>query len=1263
VLGNVLDFNEAFDMACRLCLWLVLLAVGRIEVSAVATLRAEVSSSTKSLDDEVVTSEEQAHTQFDRWCKSTVPAQVNRRQALQELLTQAKPAAVESSQMQQVAREASLLEASLEQQRIAVEVADGARKKQLLAAELDTEDAAKSYDAMQKAYARLGGGAASTNSSSSSSSAGLFSSRGLSVVGGLLPDVQAEVQQEHTKLVQVESSSTGKLQLKQLEQKYLNKMSELEQLRHLQVSSERSMDVLMSALEDESGYLSDLQGLCSMETQVHQRLESTVLPSLQNALAGTQAAHMDSPDAAAQVAQVAPPNLAAALQALPSTPVPKMDAASTTLIAPGVPAVLDVATMPVPAKPNVPATSQEALKHVQVAPVLSAAKAARVKQAAPVARIMGAVAAAFHKLDKAQAPTASKSKTPAAMVAAPSVPTKIAHEVAKIPPAKTDAQEVDEEAEADFNDEPVFTQASTGAKPVPGVKVGSVSAKLRAAPVALTAEMPSAAVAHPVPVATQHSKLRAPKQPNVPAASMSQVDDDSDFLPAHAHVADSAEEDLTAVIKSAKSKAETNRSGKAGKAKAFLDQVYDSAAGNMPTQYTAWTPDAGATPATTPAASVHKTFASGVDGDELSSPALVVPATHATSSAIFVSPSTSYADPRSPAATSAGAPKVSMIDSGDRPTLTPQARSFKDQMQQLSEGFDSDDGSEDTSFSGAQTTQRGQKVAPAAPVLSKTDVDVATRVVAKTTLDAAVPVVATTGLGAEIKPVISLSAIGVPQQYDAWTPHTSSKAAADDKKAMVAQMAAAFDGDDDDVPPTQAAASTKQISSLQAPSNSHVAAATPAYDDEDLPRHGGSAATDFKGGWQAMLKTGAVQKKAKSLKQDKDVEIMQSLYTSDGGLPSQYTAWSPVAPQAAAAAPQAAAAAPQVLTSSQMQTSAAPQASATPAGSSTDFAAAAAAFEKEDDSDSFLQVASESHLAQMIKQAFSPAVSSSMSLIDESTWSTDASTISAANVVLEVFAEEFQSKPLRQLSNAKLTAPKLEALFQKLQAVDPVTHAGVALGTGKQAEAAKWCEYFEDNVQSTAPVRSALSNVEKAKSILTQVTAKRTALTEEIDARTQLLKTIEQDAQSLSILLQSAKQAPDTTALDARESEIAAQSTGSAGFMSFKNLGIAVEGVEGAKTELSDAIEITLRKRRQVVQEQKTKLALLQATAKSADSEWSHASAKAAKMEAAVDTARKSLGGIQVSCDTALTALARHGHAGHMEMKAVEMALSVLRSK
>jgi len=491
----------------------------------------------------------------------------------------------------------------------------------------------------------------------------------------------------------------------------------------------------------------------------------------------------------------------------------------------------------------------------------------------------------------------------------------------------------------------------------------------------------------------------------------------------------------------------------------------------------------------------------------------------------------------------------------------------------------------------------------------------------------------------------------LPNQYAAWSPDEQSKSSVK-SKAQLAQMEADFD-DDDDTPTPAPKRRSKRHHQAPAPAPPPPPPRPQAsddgvvYDDDDLPRHHSNSMRGLEGGWQAFMKKPAQKAVAKAPKLDPDVAIMESLYTKDGSLPSQYTAWSPDEAATPAAPPPRAAAPKDDSADGQDE---APM----------DLEAAAKAFAKDPEKAfDFLQVDSESSepIAELIYRASAPVVSSfrGVSFLETSASSIDAARMAAASAVLDQYAEVLKSKPLRQLAKAKLSPPKLEALFQQLRNVDPLVGKKPAVLQGKQAQAEQMCKYFQEHMQAAAPVQKAVSLVEAASNQLAESVSRRAALLEEIDARTQLQRTMEQDMSSLTTLASLAKQGEDTSALDA----LGKQLTGAAAMA----VGASAEGVEESHAELKDLLDLALQKRAAVLLAQKSKLALLQAEVKKADTDLSDKKTHASTSQAAMETARKKLAGISTSCDATLDALAKRRHAGHMEAHAIEMALKVLGSE
>merc|ERR1719329_453122 len=396
------------------------------------------------------------------------------------------------------------------------------------------------------------------------------------------------------------------------------------------------------------------------------------------------------------------------------------------------------------------------------------------------------------------------------------------------------------------------------------------------------------------------------------------------------------------------------------------------------------------------------------------------------------------------------------------------------------------------------------------------------------------------------------------------------------------------------------------------------------YDDDDLPKHHAKPFEGLEGGWKAFMKP---KTEAKKPKLDADVQIMQNLYTDDGGLPGQYTAWTPAA-----------------------ATTAAPEA-AQPAAASDD---------DDDDSgdggDSFMQMESHKKVSDPVGRLIRAAVSAAEDadapvLIEEATVAVDASRMQAADALLAQFAQTLQSKPLQQLVQAKLSPPKLSALFQKLQGVDPLKHPS---HSSEQAEEA--CLFFEDNAQSASPVTQSAVKVEAASNDVAEALSHQSALLEEMSARTQLQRTMEQDVSSLTTLLKTARQGQDVSGLTTAEAQLDKQGRASAG----AELAVAAGGVQAAHAELADLLELTLQKRTLALKTQASKVALLQTEQKTVNANVGQKKAFVSQAEVEMKAAEKKLSGIQSACGQALSSLEQRRHTGHMEAHAIGTVLKVI---
>merc|ERR1719329_424958 len=388
------------------------------------------------------------------------------------------------------------------------------------------------------------------------------------------------------------------------------------------------------------------------------------------------------------------------------------------------------------------------------------------------------------------------------------------------------------------------------------------------------------------------------------------------------------------------------------------------------------------------------------------------------------------------------------------------------------------------------------------------------------------------------------------------------------------------------------------------------------YDDDDLPKHHAKPFEGLEGGWKAFMKP--TEKKKPKL--DADVQIMQNLYTDDGGLPGQYTAWTPAAADNAAA----------------------------PDDSDDD---------SEDGGDSFMQMESRKKVSDPVARLIRAAVSAASddtdapALIEEATVAVDASRLQAANAVLAQYAQSLQSKPLQQLVQAKLSPPKLAALFQKLQSVDPLKHPS---HSSEQAEQA--CLFFEDNAQSAAPVTQTAFKVERGSNDVAEALSHQSALLEEMSARTQLQRTMEQDVSSLTTLLKTARQGQDVSGLNTAEAQLDKQGRTSTG----AELAVAADGVQSAHAELADLLEMALQKRSLALKTQEGKVVLLQVEQKTVSANVDEKRALVSHAEAAMKAAEQKLSGIQAKCGQALASLEQRRHTGDVETHAIGTVLKVI---
>lgn len=391
---------------------------------------------------------------------------------------------------------------------------------------------------------------------------------------------------------------------------------------------------------------------------------------------------------------------------------------------------------------------------------------------------------------------------------------------------------------------------------------------------------------------------------------------------------------------------------------------------------------------------------------------------------------------------------------------------------------------------------------------------------------------------------------------------------------------------------------------------------------------------DLQGGWESFVRKKTASAPKVATKVDPDVAIMQSLYTSDGGLPQQYAAWTPPSADAPAPSPP-------------------PAAAGAAAGGSVDLTKAAADFEKDDDDDSggaaFVQVGMMIRHAAAAAKAAGTAADTGLS----------SSRAEAANAVLEQYAEVLDSQPLHRLAAAHLGADKIVALSRSLEAVDPMKSSPKDAVHGENADQEKYCLNFLQNAEAVVSLPQAIALVEKSTDELSESTAKRAALAEEVAARTQLQKTMEQDVQSLSAMLAVVRKAQDMSKVESAESDLAAHAVQGAG-KALGEFGEAAGELQAAHSELEDSLQSALEERQAVLAWQQGKLSELQKTTQDADKELDEKKEQVATSQSSMEAAKKKLAATETSCSTTLDALEHRRHASHMEARAIEAVRQVL---
>jgi len=399
------------------------------------------------------------------------------------------------------------------------------------------------------------------------------------------------------------------------------------------------------------------------------------------------------------------------------------------------------------------------------------------------------------------------------------------------------------------------------------------------------------------------------------------------------------------------------------------------------------------------------------------------------------------------------------------------------------------------------------------------------------------------------------------------------------------------------------------------------------------PRIHMHAPPGLEGGWKAFMKKG----KHKHHKYGDETDLMQNLDTA--GPPSTYAAWKPGGTVQAAKA-----------------------------AASDEYAAAMKDF------DSFLQtgmeMGMESSVARMLLAAAKkqPTKKNSINLLEKSSSAASEAgeseeRMSVASLVLDAYSDILASPPLHQLSLSRLDTPQLKNLWDKLQAVDPMTHPKAAAGQKAQAE--QWCQYFEKNQQSAGQVLKDTQKWEQAESETAAAASLRTAVMEEKQVREQLLGTLAQDRQTLTSLLKGEQHAFHEAAAEIQgwiqraDTELFS-ATGAEGLALHEAAVDALNVLANAQTEMTDVLELTINKRGTVEANQKALLAQVASEMQKTQTEWQKKRQHEEKAKKALDMAAKKFANVQKTCDKVITSMEQRRHGGHREMSAIRTALLVL---
>jgi hypothetical protein len=1184
----------------------------------------------------------QAH--LEAWCNRTLPAVTGRRAAVEQLLSATQSAGEKADfsavQLQQAA--ASLSDA-IERQRVTAEASHGARQRKATLAKLGAEDASMEEASLKTALKHFG--------------KPVGSDKGSQLLQKLLDTAESAVKRHGSQqlmLLQVSTKTSETSEAKEkarLQGEYESKQEELARLRNQHYSSARSLGVLTAALEDESAYLVEVQELCSIRQAVQKRTESRLLPRLNKAAAevGDNAATT----AASPMAAVTVP--IEVTTAVPASPLVAFARAVAPTLAP---AALPVAT----ATPTVAPVAQTAAPAVVAAPVTTTA--------AP---------SPLDDLDEDEA--LFTSMAPVAVV-------KKEKHVSAAPPAKPHSRKVSKK--------PSTSTAHSAVK----AGTASMSQQQPAAPAvpavpATTPPPAQPAVSAPHPKKHPHSKKK--KKDDVQEA----IDAATTTLPAAFNIWRPGGPSVKVDDASVHTRHDITAGG-AGSPASRMKAMFgddDSTAAASPIQVLA-DPSIKVV--------VDTTVAPGVDDSAVAAAAAALDP-DAADTPVTTTVKPVVATTTAAAATVAAAPAqpttvvaVSVVAStDDAVTVAP-----------TSQDSDADSASNDNEAPAVAPppptppVQKPQQVhkkkhhnpAPAAAALvqsstqdstdasssdgsSSNDATTITTITTSTNSPAVAAAAAALDPGSQDDDQSQASAsptdTGLPKQYNSFTPASRATVVDPRSDPKIASWVQDFETDEQAPTTTLAPAHHRKGKHHHKKGHKEVVKTTAApdddeddknivYDDDDLPKHHEIPINIQFQGWRSLLS----KVKKPIAKPDATVLLMQNLYANNGAMPKSYKPWKPHSAQAAPD-PDAASSAPPSDggddggdddgkgdddngddAGALLQVSA--HRRAVHRAASPLFAVAALLQQFSEDSRSDDEGAAADETTAAPKKAApvaSTTVAPAHSTAPPKPLSEAESRTNAAVFLLQAFADKLKSHTLQQLAEHKDLSPLvLNASLKHLRAADEIVHPVKAPVTpskaGRTELMQQWCSYFQSHAGSAEPLHKANADVEKASDSVAEVDAKNAALVEETEARSQFQKAVAQDLTSLTSLLASEKEGLESSGLDA-----------------FPAAEAAIEGLQDAHAELADTLQAVIRQRSTAGEAQKTALAQLESATQESQDELSAKKAQAAKKQASLEQARKQVDGIRSSCDVALVSVERHRHTSHLEVRAVEMALTILSSK